>query len=145
MGRAGPQASIVVLVDTNILVDVALERQPYFRLSTDLLQRLERLPGSGFVAWHSVATCYYLVEQSLGSERARTLIETLSDFLTVAPTRHESLLYALSLQMRDFEDAMQVAAAHTAGVQHIVTRDARDFANSPIPAITPEQALQELF
>ncbi len=133
-----------MLVDTNILVDVALERQPYFRSSAELLQHLARLPGRGFVAWHSVATCYYLVEQSLGSERARTLIETLIDFLTVAPTRHESLLYALSLPMSDFEDAMQVAAARAAGVGYIVTRDARGFANSPIPAITPEQALLEL-
>ena len=71
-------------------------------------------------------------------------METLSEFLTVAPASHESLLYALSLPVGDFEDAMQVAAARAAGVQRIVTRDARDYANSPIPAITPEQAILEL-
>ena len=133
-----------MLVDTNILVDVALERPPFFRSSANLLQLLAQMPGRGFVAWHTVSTCYYLVARTLGSEQARTLMETLSEFLTVAPASPESLLYALSLPVGDFEDAMQVAAARAAGVQRIVTRDARDYANSPIPAITPEQAILEL-
>ncbi len=69
----------------------------------------------------------------------------LIEFLTVAPASHELLRYALTFPMADFEDAMQVAAAQAAGAQHIVTRNIRDFVNSPIPAVTPEQALQELF
>ena len=47
--------------------------------------------------------------------------------------------------MPDFEDAMQVAAARACGAQAIVTRNARDFQRSPIPAIGPEDALTELF
>ena len=47
--------------------------------------------------------------------------------------------------MRDFEDALQVAAARACGAQHIVTRNFRDFDRSPIPALTPAEALHELF
>lgn len=133
-----------MLIDTNILVDAALERPPFFRQSRNLLQLLAQTPARGFVAWHTISTYHYLVARTFGSEHARRLVEAFSEFLTVAPSSQESLLYALSLPMADFEDAMQVAAARAAGVEHIVTRDARDFANSPIPAITPEQAILEL-
>ena len=46
--------------------------------------------------------------------------------------------------MRDFEDAMQVAAARACGASHIVTRNARDYARSPIPAIDADEALRIL-
>ena len=134
-----------MLVDNNVLIDAALRRQPFFGPAAELLEHLAQDPGRGFMAWHTVSTFYYIVQQTLGDERTRSIIAELSGFLTVASITHESLLYALSLPMTDFEDAMQVAAARAAGAQHIVTRDEHDFTNSPIPAITPEQALRELF
>ena len=47
--------------------------------------------------------------------------------------------------MRDFEDAMQVAAARACGARHIVTRNLRDYARSPIPSISPQEVLDQLF
>ena len=134
-----------MLIDTNVLLDAALERQPHFGSAVELLNRLIQEPERAFIAWHTVSNFYYLVVQALGRERARSLVTELTEFLGVAETDTESLRYALSLPMADFEDAMQVAAAHAAGVQQIVTRNLRDFTQSPIPAITPEQALRELF
>ena len=133
-----------MLLDTNILLDAALERQPHHGPATTILRHLRQQPGRGFVAWHTIATFYYLASRAQGDALAREFIVTVADFLTVAPTGSDALRYALALPMRDFEDAMQVAAAHTAGVSHIVTRNTRDFADSPIPAVAPEQALREL-
>ena len=134
-----------MLVDTNVLIDVALERQPFFGPAVELLKRLAQDPGRGFMAWHTMSTFYYIVEQTLGDESTRSIIAELSGFLTVPTVTHQSFLYALSLRMSDFEDAMQVAAAQAAGAEHVVTRDIGDFTNSPIPAITPDQALVQLF
>lgn len=133
-----------MLLDTNILLDAALERHPHYRPASAILQRLMHQPGRGCVAWHTIATFYYLAARARGDAQARDFILTLTDFLTVAPTGSDALRYALSLRMNDFEDAMQVAAAHTAGAQYIVTRNIRDFTHSAIPAIAPEQALREL-
>ena len=134
-----------MLLDTNILLDVALQRQPHYGPSAELLDRLLSQPGRAFVAWHAIGTLYYVASSTLGHARAREFVVFVSGFATVVSTGHTELDYALSLLMRDFEDAMQVAAAQVAGVQHIITRDIRDFTNSPIPAITPEQASQDLF
>lgn len=133
-----------MLLDTNILLDAALERHPHYGPASAILQRLTQQPGRGFVAWHTIATFYYLVARARGDAPARDFIRTMTDFLTVPPTGSDALRYALALPMRDFEDAMQVAAARTAGAQYIVTRNIRDFTRSAIPAIAPEQALREL-
>ena len=134
-----------MLIDTNVLADFALDREDFSPVAEELLNRIEQTSTNAFVAWHTVATFHFLVTRETDRATARACVVRLTSFLTVVTTGHAELDYALSLPMRDFEDAMQVAAAQAAGVQHIITRDIRDFTNSPIPAITPEQALQELF
>ena len=134
-----------MLIDTNVLVDFALDREDFAPVAEELLNRIEQTSTKAFVAWHTIATFYFLVTRETDRATARAFVVRLMSFLTVVTTGHAELDYALSLPMRDFEDAMQVAAAQVADVQYIVTRDIRDFTNSPIPAITPEQALQDLF
>ena len=134
-----------MLIDTNVLVDFALDRGEFAPVAEALLNRIEQTSTTAFVAWHTVATFYFLVQRETDRTIARAFVERLTNFLTVVSTGHAELDYALSLPMRDFEDAMQVAAARAAGAQHIITRDIGDFTNSPIPAIVPEQALRELF
>ena len=133
-----------MLVDTDVLIDVALDRRPHSEAAAQLLDRLERGPRSGFIAWHSASNFYYLVAPTRGGDDARAFIGDLVQFMAVAPTSTESLRYAASLPMKDFEDAMQVAAARACGATHNVTRNVKDFERSPIPAITPEAALREL-
>lgn len=134
-----------MLIDNNILLDFALNRPPNPLAARELIHRIETISTTAFVAWHTIATCHFILQRDINRATARAFVEQMASLLTVAPVGHQSLLYALSLPMRDFEDAMQVAAAQAAGVQYIITRNIRDFTNSPIPAITPEQALQDLF
>ena len=134
-----------MLIDTNVLLDLGLDRKPDSLIAEALLNSISRSPAAAFVAWHSIATCHYIIQRDINRATARAFVEQLTGLLTVAPETHDSLLYALSLPMTDFEDAMQVAAAQAAGAGHVVTRDIGDFTNSPIPAVTPEQALRQLF
>ena len=88
---------------------------------------------------------YYLVAPAQGDAAARDFILGLTRFVAIAPTDTNALRYAASLPLSDFEDAMQVAAAHACGARYIVTRNLRDFRRSPIPAVTPQEALDRLF
>ena len=134
-----------MLVDTDVLIDVALDRRPHSGPSSDLLDRLERGDRRGFVAWHTLSNFYYLVTSARGAADTRDFIAELVRFVAVAPADTGALRYALSLPMADFEDAMQVAAARACGARHIVTRNVKDFARSPIPAMTPREALERFF
>ena len=130
-----------MLLDTDVLIDVALDRSPHSGPASELLDRIERSSRGAYVAWHTISNFYYLVAASRGRRNARDFIVELTRFVRVAQTDTESIRYAAGLPMADFEDAMQVAAARSCGAEYIVTRNVRDFARSPIPGITPVEAL----
>lgn len=134
-----------MLIDNNVLIDVAIDRPPHSLTSRTLIELIERNSTTAYIAWHSVATFYYVVSRGLDGATARSYVTWMTDFMTVVSTGHAEMNYALSLPMGDFEDAMQVAAARAAGVRYVITRNIRDFTNSPILAITPERALKDLF
>ena len=134
-----------MLIDTDVLIDVALDRRPHSGPSSELLNRIERGPRRAFVAWHTLSNFYYVVTSAHRDADARDFIADLVRFVSVAPADAAAAHYAVSLPMADFEDALQVAAARACGAQHIVTRNVRDFARSPIPAVTPQEALERWF
>ena len=135
----------MILLDTDVLIDIALDRRPHSEPASELLDRIERGAHSAYVAWHTVLNFYYLVAPSSGGMNARDFIVDLTRFVEVAPTDTQALHYAAELPMADFEDAMQVAAARSCAARYIVTRNVKDFARSPIPAITPQEALTQPF
>lgn len=134
----------MILLDTDVLLDVALDRAPWADASAGLLDLLERRPRMAFVAWHTVSNFHYLVRPSRGPDRARAFLSDLTGFASVAAAGTDDLRFALALPLADLEDAMQVAAARACGAQYIATRNVKDFQASPVPARTPAQLLEEL-
>ena len=135
----------MILIDTDVLIDVALDRKPFSDPAAELLDCLQTGPKRAFVAWHTVSNFYYLVASARGGSDARAFITELIRFVAVADCGTNAVASAARLEMPDFEDAMQVAAAQACGARFVVTRNARDFKRSPIPAITPAKALEALF
>lgn len=135
----------MILLDTDVLIDVALDRRPHSDSASEVLDRIEHGAGSAYIAWHSVSNFYYVVSPSWGGVSTRDFIVHLTRFVGVAATGTEAIRYAAALPMTDFEDAMQVAAAHACGAQHIVTRNIKDYERSPISAISPQDALSGIF
>ncbi len=131
----------MILLDTDILIDVALDREPYSEPGFELLEHIERGGERASIAWHTISNLYYIVRPNLGDLPTRDFIRELTEFVQVAETDTTSIRYASQLSMADFEDAMQVAAAQACNAQFIVTRNIRDYQQSPIPAITPQQHL----
>jgi len=134
-----------VLVDTDVLIDLALDRRPHADAAAELLESLEARHGNGFMAWHSASNFYYLVAPSRGKKDARAFLVELSSVLEIAPTTTDSLRIAGRLPLNDFEDAMQVAAALACGADVIATRNARDYAKSPIEAVSPAVLVRRLY
>ena len=136
----------MILLDTDVLIDVALDRHPHAGPAAQLLDRLEHGAESACIAWHTVSNFYYLVAPSRGGMDARDFIVELTRFVAVAATGVEAVRYAAELPMADFEDALQVAAARACGARCIVTRNViRDYARSPILAVEPQAAIGGLF
>lgn len=134
---------MIILVDTDVLLDVALDRAPHAESASRLLNACEKKTVQGFVAWHTLSNLYYLVTAE-GESSARRFLQELVEFMEVAPTGTDDFRYAARLAMKDLEDAMQVAAATACGAAAVVTRNLRDYSRSPIRAVTPSTLLRQL-
>ena len=135
---------MIVLVDTDVLIDLALDREPHVKSAGELLDALQARPGTGFIAWHSISNFYYLVAPSRGRAGARGFLADLTTFVEVSPTTTKSLQLGITLRMRDFEDALQVAAAVACHANVIATRNVRDYRNAPVAAARPDAVLTQL-
>jgi predicted nucleic acid-binding protein len=134
----------LILLDTDVLIDVALDRPPHAAAAGDLLTVLERRPRMAFVAWHTLSNFYYLVSPTRGKDDTRQFLLDLTGFVSVAPTDTDAFRFATTLPLSDFEDALQVAAAWACGATQIATRNVKDFRFSPIRARKPADLIREL-
>ena len=96
------------------------------------------------MAWHTVANLYYIMAKTAKAEAAKSFILRLCDFMTIAPCSNAQVELAASLEMRDFEDALQCAAALAVNADFIVTRNLEDYQTAPIPVYSPTAAMAHL-
>ena len=128
---------MLLLLDINIILDVVFQR-PGEPASSALIGSCNE-QHQAWLAWHSVATLAYLIERERNPAVARELVTGLLSWARVATTEHQDAVQALQLPMSDFEDALQVSAAQACGADYIITRNGRDFVQSPLPALSPEE------
>jgi predicted nucleic acid-binding protein len=131
-----------VIFDSDVLLDVFLHRQPFFMNSASALDRVGRGNVEGFVSGHAITNLFYLMRKPLGSERSRELLSILLQKVRVASVTHEVIQIAIASPISDFEDAVTDAAAQVSSIEIIVTRNTKDFRQSIIPAILPEDFLR---
>ena len=130
-----------VLFDTNILLDVILNRAPHVEASAAALDLVGRGRVEGYVAGHAVTTIAYIVQREKGAAEARNALVHLLSKVRVAPVTDSSVRMALTMELGDFEDAVCVASAQEAGCAVIVTRNPQHFRKAEPPAILPEAFL----
>ncbi len=133
-----------LLVDSDVLLDIALDRQPFFERSNAALEWCQRRPQSAIFAWHTMANLYYLLRAGRSDIVARDFIADLLQFGLVARGGTYAVKRALTLPLADFEDSLQVAAGLSEEAQFIVTRNLADYRKSPLPAITPQEFLRRM-
>ena len=127
-----------ILFDTNVVLDVLLDRQPYVEASAAAWAAVETGISEGMLAAHAVTTIHYLVRKEMGNIKARRIISAILRVFGVATVDGAAVQEALQLPLSDFEDAVTAAAARLAGCECIVTRDPKGFRGSPVRALTPE-------
>lgn len=128
------------LVDTNVALDVLLERQPHFAASAAVWSAVETATAEGYLAAHGITTICYLAQKQLGTRRARRVITSLLQVFRIAPIDEVVLRNALDHEGSDFEDAVTAAAARSSKCDAIVTRDPKGFRTAALPVLTPEAA-----
>ncbi len=133
-----------LFLDTNVVLDVLADRKPYSDDAAFVLSVVEEGKAEGFIAAHTATTIFYLLQRDVGQRKAKSALADLLKLLEVVPVDRERLLYAMAMNWKDFEDAVQAACAVEAEVDHLVTRNPGDFAKSDLDVVTPAELVAVL-
>ncbi len=133
-----------VFLDTNILLDIVEQRLPFYTASQAVLDECDQRGFEVFVAWHGLATVFYITARKRGEVYALEMIRDLLNWATVATVGQDDAREALGYGITDYEDALIAAAAAASGVDWLVTRDEAGFLKGPVPPINPSNFLLNL-
>ncbi len=133
-----------VLVDTNVVLDVLLDRRPHSTDSASIFRLVEEGRLQGLLCATTLTTIDYLLLQSVSRGEARKYLAQLIRLFDVAPVNRAVIEGAMQSRIDDFEDAVLAQAAALAGADLIVTRNARDFARATIKVQDPKECLVQL-
>lgn len=131
-----------VFLDTNILLDVLLNRTAFVADSEAVILRCERDGHPMFIAWHGLATAYYLLRRGRSTTDALLEVDKILSWARVAEAGDGHARKARGLGFGDFEDALQAVSAEACTADCIVTRNTSDFVRSTVAALTPQQFLE---
>lgn len=132
-----------VFLDTNIVLDVLLNRPGLAAESEAVILRCENAGGPMFMAWHGLATAYYLLRRGRTETDAMVEVDKLLAWVRIADAADANARAARQLGFSDFEDALQAVSAEACGADCIVTRNKSDFAKSNVTTLTPAEFIAQ--
>jgi predicted nucleic acid-binding protein len=130
-----------VLVDTNVVLDVLLARQPFAEAAAGVFALIEESRIEGFLCATTVTTVDYLLGQALAPDKARTALQHLLDLFEIAPVNRPVLEQALRSGISDFEAAVLEQSALLVSAEAITTRNLADFKKSAVTVMDPPELL----
>ena len=128
-----------ILFDTNIVLDVLLNRKPFVELSANLIGLAEQRIIHGYICATTIATIDYLISKSHNRKVAKQQIEKLFSIFKISAIDGDVLQQALTMKMSDYEDAVQCQSGVASLVDGLVTRNTKDYKGAPIAVYTPEE------
>ncbi|MDQ7074006.1 MAG: PIN domain-containing protein [Gammaproteobacteria bacterium] len=128
-----------ILFDTNIILDLLLNRKPFVELSTEVIGSVETGRIEGYLCATTITTLDYLLSKALNRKRARIEIKNLLSLFHIAEVNSSVVERALNSQFNDFEDAIQYYSATNCNVDGLVTRNNKDYKQTLLPIYTPSE------
>lgn len=133
--------SAVVLLDTNVIVDLFLQRQAFVEDANTLVLMIEDGKLQASLCANTVTTIDYLLSGALGKLVARRHIKRLLKTFDIAPVNRRVLQDAAESNLKDFEDAVIAESAKASGIPTIITRNGKDFVGCGLNVYSPGQWL----
>ena len=130
-----------VFFDTNVLMDVLLQRYPFVTESREVWFLAERGKIAGLASALSFPNIYHVVRKALGAETALSMMTLLRDTFTAVPLDEQILNQAMDAKFSDFEDAIQYFSALRADAECLLTRNPDHFPASGLRVLSPEEFL----
>ena len=133
-----------ILLDTNVVLDFFLKRHPFHSDAKEIFTSAALKKITIFVSSITPINVFYVIRKEKGKDIAFQTVEELLKLVEIARSDNRIFQNALSLNFKDYEDAVQCACAIAENLDAIVTRDTKDFTNSPIQIYSPTEFLKQI-
>ena len=130
-----------VYFDTNILLDVLLQREPFLADSRRVWALAEQRRIEGLISVLTLPNVYYIARRVADRRLALAMVRQVRTTFHIVACTEQTIDRALASELPDFEDAIQYFCAGSAQADCILSRDAGHFAAAVIPVLSPEQFL----
>ena len=126
-----------IVIDTNIVIDYFADREPFADFAEQIFELCDSELVEGYFTANTITDIYYILRKIAGDLQTREHIKTISAILNIVDVTGNDIMKALESHMTDFEDALLSECAKRIRADYIVTRNTRDFIDSPVIAIEP--------
>jgi predicted nucleic acid-binding protein len=133
-----------IFVDSDILLDLLLHREPFAIFSRSLLNKASEKTILLHTSTLILANVHYLLVKHLNKKTAREYVRFLSEFLEMLPFEPDNILLALNHEHGDFEDTIQYRIAKKHQCDLVVSRNIKHYKKFDIPVLTAEQLLRTI-
>lgn len=131
-----------ILIDTNVLLDYLLEREPFFEDAKKVILSCTEGNIKGCIAAHSISNMFFILRKDYTTKERREILSNLCAIFDIEGIDKAKLLSGLANEdFSDFEDCLQMECAKSYGAEYIVTRNVSDYSVSDIKAILPSEYL----
>ncbi|MDD3967044.1 MAG: PIN domain-containing protein [Candidatus Neomarinimicrobiota bacterium] len=128
-----------ICVDTNVILDVLLAREPWFPAAVNVLSEIETGKHEGYLCPTTLTTIAYLIQKAKGANKAKHLLAHLLSIFDLTELNKNVFSSALSHAIPDYEDAVLHESARLSGMDAIITRNLRDFRRASLLVYSPEE------
>ena len=133
-----------VLLDTDVVPDLILDRQPFVQASIELFELHEQGRLDIFISAITPINGFYITRKNKDIGTARQAVDELLAKVAVCPLDQRILEQGRKTPFKDYEDAVQHASALASGLDAIVTRNLKDYKNATLPVFSPTDFLAKL-
>lgn len=131
-----------VFIDSDVILDLLLARQPFFSAATELFQHIQDGEIEGCVSPLIFSNLFYILRKERSGSEALAALRKLKLLVRVVPVDEKVIDLALASAFTDFEDAIQYYSALTQDLDAFITRNKSDFKSAKIPVLTAAEYLQ---
>jgi predicted nucleic acid-binding protein len=134
---------VKALIDTDVILDFFFDRKPFSDHASQVLSLCESKEIKGFITPVILSNIYYILRQTAKHEKVIEKLKQLILITELLIVSKEAIMQALNSNFKDFEDALQNFSAEEDGeIDLIITRNIKDFKNSNLGILTPENYLK---
>jgi len=133
-----------LFLDTNVVIDLLGEREPYYDTAAKIASLADKGKIQLIVSALSYSTVYYLLSRFEDKEFVKEKIRKFKVIAETSDLTDKIIDKGLASKFSDFEDSLQYYCAVKMDCNILITRNGKDFKESDIPVLSPDEYLNSL-